>query len=165
MQFLIRCSFILMHKIIVILKGILIGGIVGLCVTLWLCVGSLTVRYTYPLPSVSVQQCTPRNVTYTLSTPNLINYTSFDVFDGISARDIWEQTTVHRPAARSKVSLVKNIKIIILRISFGHNKHHYEAILMSKIITFQTCKLWQCCRRNCEFQILCLTKFNVDSHH
>jgi len=114
MQFQIYCFFVLMNKMIVLLKGVLIGGIVGIFITLWLCIGSLTVRYTYPLPPVSVQQCYPRNGTYTFSTQTLTNYTSFEVFDRTGAMDSWEQTTEILAGRRQAVrNITKNHRIML----------------------------------------------------
>src|SRR5688572_25953016 len=87
-------------------KGTLLGGTMGVMVTLWLCMGSLSVRHKHPpLPPVSVEQCSLRNGNSTLypSSLNYTNYTSFEIVDGIGANDIWNQTAnVHR-GSRIKV--------------------------------------------------------------
>src|SRR5688572_7025093 len=101
---LISCySFMLMNYMVDILKGMLLGGIIGISTTLWLCIGSLTVRYNYPLPPLSVEQCSHGNgnVTFTSSSSNFTNYTSSEDFYGISAKNSWNQTTELLPASRS----------------------------------------------------------------
>src|SRR5688572_15208537 len=91
---------------IFLFKGTLLGGIVGVMVTLWINIGSLTVRGKHPpLPPVSVEQCFLGNGNYTLFSSSLTytNYTSFDIVDGISAKDNWNVTTEVLPGSRPYV--------------------------------------------------------------
>lgn len=125
-----------------ILKGILLGGIVGVSATLWLCIGSLTVRYNNPLPPVSVKQCSlgSSNVTVTPSFLNFTNYASFEVFDGIDAKESWNQTTEILPAARSHVvsNITRNtshfvlLQNITLRF-FTRNNHVLNTYTITKL--------------------------------
>jgi len=69
-------------------KGTLLGGIVGVLITFWLCMGSMTVHHKHPpLPPVSVEQCSHGNGNSTLF-PSSLNYT-FDMIDGIGGKDNW----------------------------------------------------------------------------
>src|SRR5688572_15012231 len=91
---------------IFLFKGTLLGGIVGVAITLWLCIGSMMLHHRHPpLPPVSVEQCSLRNGNYTLfpSSLNFTNYTSFEIFDENDANDNWNETTEVLPGSRGQV--------------------------------------------------------------
>lgn len=87
---------------IVFFKGSLLGGIVGFSITLWLNMGSLTARRMHhTLPPVSTENCSLGNSNSTIlhSSLNYANYTSVTIFDGLDARDNWNQTSDGRGPA------------------------------------------------------------------
>lgn len=93
--------FIAQSWLVWIFKGMILGGIIGMSASLWLCFGSLTVRFNYPLSPVSVEQCPLGNASFVFF-PSSPNYTSsFEASDGIGAKYNWNQTIEALPRARS----------------------------------------------------------------
>lgn len=91
---------------IVLFKGTLLGGTVGVLLTLWLSIGSMTMRYKHPpLPPLSLENCSLRNSnsSFHTSTLNYDNYTYFEVNDGIWTKNNWTQTTEVMPDAKNQV--------------------------------------------------------------
>lgn len=88
---------------IFLLKGTLLGGIVGLVITFWLCFGSMTVSDLHPpLPPVSVEHCSVGNgnSTFLPNSLNYTNYTSFEFADAISSNENWNGTNDNLPESR-----------------------------------------------------------------
>jgi len=94
-------------------KGTLLGGIVGVLMTLWLSIGSMTVSHKHPpLPPVSVEQCSLGNSNSTLFEFSL-NYTTYrplDVLDGMGSTNNWNQTTQILSISRSHVTQLRGLE-------------------------------------------------------
>jgi len=124
-------------------KGTLLGAIVGISITSWLSMMSLTSRKLHErLPPVSTEKCSFESSNSTLFSSSL-NYsidTSNEVFDISNFRDNWNQTS---EALRHAVSGEQFLRKDTTRNCIRPTLFHYTSVLRA-VQTVSACIVLYC---------------------